>query len=76
MQSEKDSSITQAATSPDDFERQSVDSSCSDDALLKSLGKTAELKRVYNFWTCKVSLMPEILAIGTDTDAQYVPTRS
>jgi hypothetical protein len=28
----------------------------SDDALLISLGKTPELKRVYNFWTLYVSL--------------------
>lgn len=71
MQSEKDSSTTQAASSPDDFERQSVDSSCSDDALLNSLGKTAELKRVYNFWTCKIFVMPDSLANRTDA-----PTRS
>lgn len=25
----------------------------SDDALLLSMGKKPELKRVYNFWTCK-----------------------
>ena len=24
-----------------------------DDAYLKSLGKSAELHRVYNFWTCQ-----------------------
>jgi hypothetical protein len=28
----------------------------SDDALLASLGKTPELKRVYNFWTCKLQI--------------------
>jgi len=26
-----------------------------DDAYLKSLGKSAELHRVYNFWTCDFS---------------------
>lgn len=28
----------------------------SDDALLMSMGKKPELKRVYNFWTCESSL--------------------
>lgn len=27
----------------------------SDDALLMAMGKKPELKRVYNFWTCKSS---------------------
>jgi hypothetical protein len=27
----------------------------SDDALLMSMGKKPELKRVYNFWTCKIA---------------------
>lgn len=27
-----------------------------DDALLMSMGKKPELRRVYNFWTCRLSL--------------------
>jgi choline transport protein len=32
----------------------------SDDALLMSMGKKPELKRVYNFWTCTLTSLPEI----------------
>jgi hypothetical protein len=37
----------------------------SDDALLVSLGKTPELKRVYNFWTCKLQTNYNFLQILT-----------
>ena len=29
-----------------------------DDALLMSMGKAPELKRVYNFWTCELEFEP------------------
>lgn len=29
----------------------------SDDALLMSMGKKPELKRVYNFWTCMLKFL-------------------
>ena len=34
----------------------------SDDALLASMGKAPELKRVYNFWTC--SSLPSLLNLS------------
>ena len=40
-----------------------------DDAYLKSLGKSAELHRVYNFWTCN---SPDISPTLSETDKRTV----
>jgi len=45
----------------------------SDDALLMSMGKAPQLKRVYNFWTCMWSA--QFGEVGADTTSQYWLTK-
>lgn len=62
MELAKASSISKSASRDDGLVvDDSLSLADSDDVYLKSLGKTAELDRVYNFWTCTFLVISRLI---------------